>query len=132
MGTYLRMFLPISMYYGRTVAASLVNLNGTFSMNWAASPEAIAALGHVSAITAATTGVVVTMTHKAPVFGGVISWALLAVADRMKQRLHRAKKDDDKNTFNLVGASTQQKLCLYGAAASGVAVVITTAKILRS
>jgi hypothetical protein len=47
----------------------------------------------------------------------------------MKQRLARAKKDDNTDAANLVGAATQRRLCLIGAAASGVAVIVATAKI---
>lgn len=130
--TYAKMFLPISMHCGWTVAASLVNLNGAFSMKDTASPKAIALLGHASVIAAAAVGVVATATRTAPVFGGVISWALLAVADGMKQRLDKAKKDDNTDASNLFGAATQRKLCLLGAAASGVAVIVTTAKIFLS
>jgi len=126
--TYARMFLPISMHCGWTVAASLVNLNGAFSMKDSASPKAIALLGHVSVVAAAAAGVVVTTARSAPVFGGVVSWALLAVADGMKQRLAKAKKDGDMDASNLVGAATQRRLCLIGAAASGVAVIVATAK----
>ena len=127
--TYAKLFLPISMHCGWTVAASLVNLNGAFSMKEPSSPKAIALLGHVSVVAAAVVGVVITTTRKAPVFGGVVSWALLAVADGMKQRLAKAKKEDNMDASNLVGAATQRMLCLLGAAASGAAVIVSTAKI---
>lgn len=131
-GTYAQLFLPITMHCGWTVAASLVNLNGAFSMKESASPKAIALLGHVSVVAAAALGVVVTTARNAPVFGGVITWALLAVADGMKQRIAKAKKDDRLDASNLVGAETQWNLCRIGAAASGAAVIVTTANIFLS
>ena len=110
------------------MAASIVNLNGAFSMKESSSPRAIAWLGHTSVVAASAVGVAVTTMRSAPVFGGVISWALLAVADGMKQRIEKAKKNDDMKATNLIGAATQRKLSLLGAAVSGVAVILTTAK----
>ena len=127
-GTYAKLFLSMSLHTGWTVAASIVNLNGAFSMKKSSSPRAIALLGHASVVAATAVGVAVTTMRSAPVFGGVISWALLAVADGMKQRIEKAKKNDDMNASNLVGAATQRKLSLLGAAVSGVAVLVTTSK----
>ena len=126
-GTYAKLFFSMSLHTGWTVAASIVNLNGAFSMKESSSPRAIAFLGHTSVVAATAVGVVVTTMRSAPVFGGVISWALLAVADGMKQRIEKAKKNDDMNASNLIGAAIQRKLSLLGAAVSGVAVIVTTA-----
>jgi len=127
-GTYAKLFWSMSLHTGWTVAASIVNLNGAFSMKESSSPRAIAWLGHASVVAASAVGVAVTTMRSAPVFGGVISWALLAVADGMKQRIEKAKKNDDMKATNLIGAATQRKLSLLGAAVSGVAVILTTAK----
>lgn len=127
-GTYAKLFLSLSLHTGWTVAASIVNLNGAFSMKESSGPRAIALLGHASVVAATAVGVAVTTMRSAPVFGGVISWALLAVADGMKQRIEKAKKKDDMNASNLIGAANQRKLSLLGAAVSGVAVLVTTAK----
>lgn len=129
-GTYFRMFLPLTMHCGWTVAASLVNLNGAFSMKESASPKAIAVLGHASVVAAAATGVFVTLSRSAPVFGGVITWALLAVADGMKQRIANKEKKKDDDPSNTYGADTQRKLSLAGASVTGIAVFATTVKLL--
>ena len=126
-GTYAKLFFSMSLHTGWTVAASIVNLNGAFSMKESSSPRNIAFLGHASVVAATAVGVAVTTMRSAPVFGGVISWALLAVADGMKQRIEKAKKNDDMNASNLTGAAMQRKLSLLGAAVSGVAVIVTTA-----
>ncbi len=96
-------------------------------MKESSSPRAIAWLGHASVVAATAVGVALTTARSAPVFGGVISWALLAVADGIKQRIEKAKKNDDMNASNLKGAAIQRKLSLLGAAVSGVAVIVTTA-----
>jgi len=129
-GTYAKLFFSMSLHTGWTVAASIVNLNGAFSMKESSSPRAIAWLGHASVVAATAVGVALTTARSAPVFGGVISWALLAVADGMKQRIEKAKKNDAMNASNLVGAATQRKLSLLGAAVSAVAVIVTTAKMI--
>lgn len=129
--TYLKLFLPISMHCGWTVAASLVNLNGAFSMLDSSSPRAIAWLGHISVAAATAIGVAVTTTRSAPVFGGVITWALLAVADGMKQRLEWAKKTDATEK-NIHGATTQRWLSLAGGLVTGLTVIALTAKTMMS
>jgi hypothetical protein len=130
-GTYLKLFAPISMHFGWTTAASLVNLNGAFSMKELASSRNIALLGHLSVIAATAIGTGVTITRSAPVFGGVVTWALLSVADGMKKRLDNAKiKGNDENASNLLGAETQRKLSLAGAVITGIIVTVTTVKII--
>jgi len=91
-GQYLLFGLPISLHFGWVTAASLVNLNGavaTFSDT--VSAERMAVAGHVSVVAAAALGAIVTITRGAPVYGGVISWALMAVADEMGTRIQKNK-----------------------------------------
>eukprot|EP00536_Pseudo-nitzschia_multiseries_P017239 jgi/Psemu1/158103/gw1.1445.8.1 len=89
---YALYFLPLSLHFGWTTAASLVNLNGMYAMASAdgksenATPRSVAALGHASVLVATAIGVGVTWTRSAPVYGGVIAWALTAVAAGLKQR----------------------------------------------
>ena len=66
--------LPISLHFGWTTAASLVNLNGMVAIEESVSATLVAILGHLSVVGAAATGVIVTMDRSAPVFGGVIAW----------------------------------------------------------
>jgi hypothetical protein len=138
---YAIFFLPMSLHFGWTVAASLVSLNGAISMQKNSSKQLIAYAGHVSVVAATGLGIFITVTRSAPVFGGVIAWALTAVADGMKQRLAAAcveegeveserkpnmrKKEVEevkKAIINTDGVATQLLLSRIGAAMNGVAV----------
>jgi len=80
---YLMYFLPMALHFGWTTAASLVNLNGGVAAaasdddDDAVSAKTIAWAGRLSAVSATTLGVAVTMMRRAPVYGGVIAWRLL-------------------------------------------------------
>jgi len=120
-GQYLLYGLPISLHFGWVTAASLVNFNGaiaTCSDN--VSAETVALCGHVSVLAAATLGVIVTITRRAPVYGGVITWALLAVSDGMANRIQQTK-DEDPKRVGVLGAQLQQRLSQVGAFMSGLA-----------
>jgi hypothetical protein len=123
MSQYLVYGLPISLHFGWTTAASLVNWNGaiaTFSDT--VSAETIANVGHVSVISAAVLGSVITIARRAPVYGGVISWALFAVASGMKNRIQSTEKDDPKRA-GVLGCLLQYRLARVGAFISGAASV---------
>lgn len=137
---YAIFFLPMSLHFGWTVAASLVSLNGAISMQKNSSKRLIAYAGHVSVVAATGLGIFITVTRSAPVFGGVIAWALTAVADGMKQRLAAAGEEGEveserkpimrkkeveevnKAIINTDGVATQLLLSRIGAAINGVAV----------
>jgi len=108
-------FLPISLHFGWTTAATLVNLNGAVAVSdpTSSSNVLINLVGHASVVAATALGVVITFSRQAPVYGGVISWALFAVADGMRQRL--------ANGNNNVGAQRQLILSTAGAYISGLA-----------
>ena len=93
---YLIHFFPMALHFGWTTAATLVNLNGAVAVMNTASNKAVAIVGHVSVFAATCLGIAVSVTRTAPVYGGVISWALFAVADGMRQRLE-AIGDKDKD-----------------------------------
>lgn len=115
---YCLYFLPTSLHFGWLTAATLVNLNGAVA-KMTSCPKTIAMVGHTSVIAATIAGVAVALSRGAPVYGGVIAWALLAVADGMKKRLEKAKKNDIKSTSKGVyGALTQQRLSTLGAVIS--------------
>lgn len=143
-------FLPLSLHFGWTTAAALVNLNGMFALkdnnnngdNEAATTKSVAVLGNLSVLAATMIGVGITWTRKAPVYGGVICWALTAVASGLKQRIaaasaagsenNKKKDDNDNNATDVVvgiyGAKRQRILSLIGAAicASTAAAVVVT------
>merc|ERR1712238_375433 len=65
-------------------------------------------------------GVIISIQRLAPVYGLAMSWALLSVADSLKQRMKRdAKKKADGNGkevfVGLQGAKTQLRLSCLGA-----------------
>uniref|UniRef100_A0A7S2LK24 Uncharacterized protein n=1 Tax=Leptocylindrus danicus TaxID=163516 RepID=A0A7S2LK24_9STRA len=111
-------FLPISLHFGWTTAATLVNLNGAVAVaDYRTSSNAlINVVGHASVVAATALGVAITFSRQAPVYGGVISWALFAVADGMRQRLAASS-----NGNNNVGAQRQLILSTAGAYISGLA-----------
>ena len=80
--------LPIALHFGWTTAASLVNLNGSLSkFQNMLSLRTRTIIGHASVGVASCIGIIITLQRQAPVYGGVIAWALSAIADSMNQRL---------------------------------------------
>ena len=127
-------FLPMALHFGWTTAASLVNLNGSVAMQEEVSSSVVKYVGHASVVVATALGVFVAVSRDAPVFAGVIAWALSAVADGMKKRLDAAKERDtaastpllkkkksaEKEIVGLDGAATQYMLSRVGAAINGL------------
>jgi len=126
---YLLYFFPMTLHFGWTTAASLVNWNGNIAMPKNASPVVVAYTGHVSALLATGLGATLTLIRRAPVFGGVIAWALAACSTGMHERLQGLGKDEDgsdsldKPVVGVYGARLQKWLCGIGAAISAAASV---------
>jgi len=123
----------MALHFGWTTAASLVNLNGSVALQKGASSTIIKYVGHLSVLAATVLGIYIAKTRDAPVFAGVISWALFAVADGMKTRLAAAaaaidgkKQKKDKDVIGLEGAKTQYMLSTAGAMLNGLAVAFVT------
>lgn len=132
-------FLPMALHFGWTTAASIVNLNGAISMKDNVKENVIAFAGHTSVIAATVLGVVLAFQRDAPVYSGVIAWALSAVADSMKKRLLEgttstttmaktsttstklSKKKGTTSQGNMYGASTQYILSKTGAIVNAAA-----------
>lgn len=106
--------LPLSVHFGWTSAATLVNLSGSVAMNPENSDEAVTAIGHSSAVLATALGVGLTLSRVSPVYGLTLAWALSACADGMKGR-------------DAGAAKVQQKLCWTGALACAAAAASTFA-----
>jgi hypothetical protein len=130
---YLLYFFPMSLHFGWTLAAALLNWNGSFAAPINVSPVWLACVGHVSAIAATAVGIGVTVVRRAPVVGIVVAWALTACSTGMQERLTKANvlvgKDDRKHGFpqmaGLYGARVQKWLCIVGAGLSaGTAIAI--------
>lgn len=116
-------FLPLTIYFGWTATASLVNLNGAFVIRKNSIPRINAWMGHASVVSATLLGVFITVQRLAPVYGLVICWGLLSVASAMKTRITSnwigvSKKTDgdgnEKMIVELQGAETQMYLCWAG------------------
>lgn len=146
-GNYLLYFLPLSLHFGWTTAAALVNWNGNLALT-VDSPQVLAGAGWASVVAATAVGVAVTLSRSAPVYGAVIAWALAACASGMNVRLEErerlvqnAKSEwfQKKKAFayeiqkrkGFYGAAVQKWLCTSGAVICG-AVSVWTAAQLRS
>ncbi len=135
---YWTFFLPISLHFGWITAAAVVNLNGSVAMQENQSSTVIKRVGHISIILAAATGVFIAITRDAPVYAGVITWALTAVADGMKKRITAAaekdtqsrpligKRESNVNVVGLDGAATQYTLARAGAIINGFVAAYVT------
>ena len=117
------MLSPMVMHFGWVTAATLVNLNGSFASDETASPRALTALGHSSALLATILGIGVTVSMNAPVYGFTIAWALSACADGMKKRKPAHSEKDEK--ILSTAAKVQSKLCWAGSLACGATALYT-------
>lgn len=104
--------LPLSLHFGWTSAATLVNFSGSVAMDPKNSDRLVTAVGHSSALLATALGVGLTLSRTSPVYGLTLAWALAACADGMKGR-------------DAAAAKVQQKLCWTGAVACATAAVAT-------
>ncbi|KAL7576309.1 hypothetical protein ACA910_018129 [Epithemia clementina (nom. ined.)] len=121
---YLLYFLPITLHFGWTTAASLVNLNGavaattTTKSTTEKKQDSIlpTAVGHASAVLATGLGATISIVREAPVFGAVIAWALSACATEMQKRILEKQSSSIPATKGKVIAEKVQKwLCVAGA-----------------
>lgn len=119
---YVIFFLPMSLHFGWTTAATLVNLNGAVAtaMNNVNSDAAVAVVGHLTVISATALSMYVSIDRGSPVFAGVLSWALFAVADGMTRRIQsltggNAGTKTTTPTRRLSDAKTQRVLSRAGA-----------------
>lgn len=99
------LMVPLTMHFGWTTAATLVNLNSSLvalhgSERWAT------AAGHASAVLAGALGVGVTLAHATPAYGLTVAWALTACGTGMANR-----------TNPTLASKVQKYLCFAGAAA---------------
>jgi hypothetical protein len=106
--------LPMTVHFGWTSAATLVNLNGSVAMEESTSDTAVIAVGHGSAVAAAAVGVGVTLLRGAPAYGLTLAWALAACGDGMRKR--RALHTDATSDLLRNGMQVQQTLCWTGSA----------------
>jgi hypothetical protein len=113
--------LPMTVHFGWTTAATLVNLNGSLSMGGSVSDRTLISTGHASAVLATGLGVGVTVFHTLPAYGLTIAWALAACANGMRIK----EEDDSISDVLLAGASVQRGLLLTGSVVCLAASAIT-------
>jgi hypothetical protein len=125
---YLLYFFPMTLHFGWTAAATLVNMNGNVASRMKSSPQLIAGVGHASALVASALGLYITSARRAPVFGCVIAWALAGCAAGMRERLAAVSSSSSAAGTKKVpesagahGASLQLSLCGLGALANAAA-----------
>jgi len=132
---YLVYGLPISLHFGWVTAATLVNLNGSVAASMLP-PRAVAWVGHVSVAAATAVGMAVSITRRAPVYAGVICWALTAVADGMKKKKNKQNLADSSSASSsssetggglLWNIKLQQRLSQLGAFANAATAAAVTA-----
>ena len=104
-------FVPITMHFGWTTAATLVNLNGSVAMSQV-SDKMVIAVGHTSTILATILGVSISVAQSLPAYGLTVAWALAACADGMKKR--QVVPNPDISSDIVRGMKVQQLLCYVG------------------
>lgn len=114
------LMLPLTVHFGWTSAATLVNLNGSVAMNPSNSDSMVTAVGHSSSLIATLLGVGVSLARSEPVYGLTLAWALFACGDGMKKRLASMESGSLKT-----GAQVQSQLCFAGAATCALASLAT-------
>lgn len=134
---YILHLLPMTLHFGWTTAAALVNWNGSLAMDATSSAQQVATAGIASTVLATVVGIAVTVTRQAPVYGAVLAWALAACASAMEQRIQERERqvrqvkkklwrNNDTATAAKIrqrkgfyGAEVQQLMCRAGAAVTG-------------
>jgi hypothetical protein len=118
---YVYLWGPMTLHFGWTTAAALVNWNGDLSLLKSMDAQKLAALGHTSVVLATSIGVGITLQRQAPVLGATFAWALAGCAFGMQARVWDVKVQGEMQKEGTVGAQTQKWLCLAGAIASAAA-----------
>jgi hypothetical protein len=111
-------FLPLTMHFGWTTAATLVNLNGALAEDQLDST--LIAAGHASAIPATALGVGITLAQASPAYGFTIAWALAACANEATKKASGGSSNSSQvETVSAYqkGARVQKMLCWAGSAA---------------
>jgi len=121
-------FVPLTMHFGWTSVASILNLNGSVSLDCLPSSSdkdnhrkkdaILIAVGHVSAVLASALGVSITLMTKSPTYGATLAWAFAACADGLKGSLNPETNDKNlpsisSNAFTKA-SQIQRKLCWTG------------------
>ena len=109
------LFVPLTMHFGWTTAATLVDFNRKV-----ATKDNAAIVGHISALAAVSAGVGITLLRNSPAYGLTLAWALAAVANTMGKKTGKNDEEDEH------GRGRQRFLCLAGSVASVAASLFAT------
>lgn len=130
---YLLYGLPLSLHFGWTMAATLVNLNGavvaTTTTTATTRSVAVVVVGHATVVTATAFGVYLSCVARpgSPVVVGVLSWALFAVAGGMAQRIKQLRLGSSSSSdMMILDAIRQERLSRVGAWITAGASVFAT------
>ncbi|KAL9191496.1 hypothetical protein ACHAXT_001202 [Thalassiosira profunda] len=113
------LLLPMTMHFGWTTAATLVNLNGSLAADESASPRSLIAMGNSSALAATALGVGLTIARSDPAYGLTLAWALAACADGMSKRIPSQNATEEETLKK--ATAVQGKLCWAGSIGCAVA-----------
>ena len=107
------LLVPLTMHFGWTTAASLVNSNGSLAQNRDVSDSTVIAVGHTSTVLATALGVGVSLVQTSPAYALTVAWALAACADGMKKRQQQQPAASLSPSMTK-GMRVQQTLCWVG------------------
>ena len=117
-----QLLLPLTMHFGWTSAATLVNLNGSLASDRSVSATKLIALGNSSALLATGLGVGLTVSQASPTYGLTLAWALAACANGLTKRVPSKTSEEAK----LKKAAVVQKvLCQAGSFLCAAAAMYT-------
>lgn len=112
------LIVPVTMHFGWTTAAALVNLNGSLGSDENTSTRSLIALGNSSAVAATALGVGLTLSQSSPAYGLTLAWALAACADGVTKRIPAQSATEEETLAKAAGV--QAKLCWAGSFACAV------------
>lgn len=112
------LMLPLTMHFGWTMAATLVNFNGSLaaSNSNTVSDWSVIAVGHASSLVAVTAGVGLTVLCQSPAYGFTLAWALAACANGMSTRQRDRQQGRSAPVSSQLdrGMNVQRWLCYTG------------------
>lgn len=100
--------IPLTMHFGWTTAATLVNLNSSLAA-LRNEDVLITAAGQASAVAATALGVGITLAHSTPAYGLTIAWALAACGNGIA----------NQTSSSATAVKVQKYLCYAGACICG-------------
>ena len=113
------LFLPLTLHFGWTTAATLVNLNGSIASDDTIADTTVIGVGHASTVAATLLGMSVTYWFASPAYGLTVAWALAACANGMNRRKQQQQPPQPSSASGnpsiiARGMNVQQNLCRLG------------------